>query len=77
MFLAADKNGGGTLSFEETLGLLNRINAGLSTKQAKKMFKEADVNTSSPDEQGLDFDEFKEFYRRLSRREELSNLMSM
>ncbi|XP_065185612.1 1-phosphatidylinositol 4,5-bisphosphate phosphodiesterase delta-1-like isoform X2 [Sycon ciliatum] len=73
MFVAADKNNGGTLSFDETLGLLHRINANLSTKQAKKLFMEADVNDGG--ESGLDFEEFKQFYRKLSMRDELYHLL--
>ena len=35
---AADKNGDGSLSLDEVIGLVKKLNMGLSIKQVKRLF---------------------------------------
>uniref|UniRef100_A0A4X2M9H3 Phosphoinositide phospholipase C n=1 Tax=Vombatus ursinus TaxID=29139 RepID=A0A4X2M9H3_VOMUR len=71
-FDEADKNGDGSLSINEVLQLLHKLNVNLPRQKVKQMFKEADTD----DNQGtLGFDEFCAFYKMMSTRRDLYLLM--
>nr|XP_056721298.1 1-phosphatidylinositol 4,5-bisphosphate phosphodiesterase eta-2 isoform X3 [Euleptes europaea] len=71
-FDEADKNGDGSLSINEVLQLMHKLNVNLPRQKVKQMFKEADTD----DNQGtLDFDEFCAFYKMMSTRRDLYLLM--
>ncbi|XP_077167252.1 1-phosphatidylinositol 4,5-bisphosphate phosphodiesterase eta-2 isoform X2 [Paroedura picta] len=71
-FDEADKNGDGSLSINEVLQLMHKLNVNLPRQKVKQMFKEADTD----DHQGtLDFDEFCAFYKMMSTRRDLYLLM--
>ncbi|XP_045911792.1 1-phosphatidylinositol 4,5-bisphosphate phosphodiesterase eta-2a isoform X2 [Micropterus dolomieu] len=71
-FTEADKNGDGSLSINEVLHLLHKLNVNLPRQKVKQMFKEADTD----DNQGtLDFEEFCSFYKMMSTRRDLYLLM--
>nr|XP_020476466.1 1-phosphatidylinositol 4,5-bisphosphate phosphodiesterase eta-2-like isoform X1 [Monopterus albus] len=71
-FTEADKNGDGSLSINEVLQLLHKLNVNLPRQKVKQMFKEADTD----DNQGtLDFEEFCSFYKMMSTRRDLYLLM--
>ncbi|XP_025941253.1 1-phosphatidylinositol 4,5-bisphosphate phosphodiesterase eta-2 [Apteryx rowi] len=71
-FDEADKNGDGSLSINEVLQLMHKLNVNLPRQKVKQMFKEADTD----DNQGvLGFDEFCAFYKMMSTRRDLYLLM--
>nr|XP_047923416.1 1-phosphatidylinositol 4,5-bisphosphate phosphodiesterase eta-2 isoform X5 [Anser cygnoides] len=71
-FDEADKNGDGSLSINEVLQLMHKLNVNLPRQKVKQMFKEADTD----DNQGmLGFDEFCTFYKMMSTRRDLYLLM--
>ncbi|XP_075460983.1 1-phosphatidylinositol 4,5-bisphosphate phosphodiesterase eta-2 isoform X3 [Ascaphus truei] len=71
-FDEADKNGDGSLSINEVLQLMHKLNVNLPRQKVKQMFKEADTD----DNQGtLGFDEFCSFYKMMSTRRDLYLLM--
>ncbi|XP_042335203.1 1-phosphatidylinositol 4,5-bisphosphate phosphodiesterase eta-2 isoform X3 [Sceloporus undulatus] len=71
-FDEADKNGDGSLSINEVLQLMHKLNVNLPRQKVKQMFKEADTD----DNQGtLDFEEFCAFYKMMSTRRDLYLLM--
>uniref|UniRef100_A0A3B3WER6 Phosphoinositide phospholipase C n=1 Tax=Poecilia mexicana TaxID=48701 RepID=A0A3B3WER6_9TELE len=71
-FTEADKNGDGSLSINEVLQLLHKLNVNLPRQKVKQMFKEADTD----DKQGtLGFEEFCSFYKMMSTRRDLYLLM--
>ncbi|KAM9037849.1 1-phosphatidylinositol 4,5-bisphosphate phosphodiesterase eta-2 [Sarcophilus harrisii] len=71
-FDEADKNGDGSLSINEVLQLLHKLNVNLPRQKVKQMFKEADTD----DNQGtLGFDEFCAFYKMMSTCRDLYLLM--
>ncbi|XP_039223738.1 1-phosphatidylinositol 4,5-bisphosphate phosphodiesterase eta-2 isoform X2 [Crotalus tigris] len=71
-FDEADKNGDGSLSINEVLQLMHKLNVNLPRQKVKQMFKEADTD----DNQGtLDFEEFCAFYKVMSTRRDLYLLM--
>ncbi|NWS37407.1 PLCH2 phosphodiesterase, partial [Probosciger aterrimus] len=71
-FDEADKNGDGSLSINEVLQLMHKLNVNLPRQKVKQMFKEADTDEN----QGtLDFDEFCAFYKMMSTRRDLYLLM--
>uniref|UniRef100_A0A8B9G0W7 Phosphoinositide phospholipase C n=1 Tax=Amazona collaria TaxID=241587 RepID=A0A8B9G0W7_9PSIT len=70
--LSKHKNGDGSLSINEVLQLMHKLNVNLPRQKVKQMFKEADTD----DNQGtLDFDEFCAFYKMMSTRRDLYLLM--
>ncbi|KFV79553.1 1-phosphatidylinositol 4,5-bisphosphate phosphodiesterase eta-2, partial [Struthio camelus australis] len=71
-FDEADKNGDGSLSINEVLQLMHKLNVNLPRQKVKQMFKEADTDSN----QGmLGFDEFCTFYKMMSTRRDLYLLM--
>ncbi|XP_043952729.1 1-phosphatidylinositol 4,5-bisphosphate phosphodiesterase eta-2a isoform X2 [Gambusia affinis] len=71
-FTEADKNSDGSLSINEVLQLLHKLNVNLPRQKVKQMFKEADTD----DKQGtLGFEEFCSFYKMMSTRRDLYLLM--
>uniref|UniRef100_A0A667WWU6 Phosphoinositide phospholipase C n=1 Tax=Myripristis murdjan TaxID=586833 RepID=A0A667WWU6_9TELE len=67
-----DKNGDGSLSINEVLQLLHKLNVNLPRQKVKQMFKEADTDEN----QGtLGFEEFCSFYKMMSTRRDLYLLM--
>ncbi|XP_039365064.1 1-phosphatidylinositol 4,5-bisphosphate phosphodiesterase eta-2 isoform X2 [Mauremys reevesii] len=71
-FDEADKNGDCSLSINEVLQLMHKLNVNLPRQKVKQMFKEADTD----DNQGtLGFDEFCAFYKMMSTRRDLYLLM--
>ncbi|XP_070560122.1 1-phosphatidylinositol 4,5-bisphosphate phosphodiesterase eta-2-like [Ptychodera flava] len=74
-FKSADKSGDGLLSISEVIMLLHRLNVNLSKRKVRLMFKEADTNVGDQNEGLLDFDEFVNFYKRISTRKELYLLL--
>ncbi|XP_035222193.1 1-phosphatidylinositol 4,5-bisphosphate phosphodiesterase eta-2-like isoform X2 [Stegodyphus dumicola] len=72
----ADVSGNGSLTFEECLGLLNQLNISMRRKEAKKLFHTANFRKNKIDgEDALDPEEFVIFYRSLTHRPELEELM--
>uniref|UniRef100_A0A672V6U0 Phosphoinositide phospholipase C n=1 Tax=Strigops habroptila TaxID=2489341 RepID=A0A672V6U0_STRHB len=70
--LSKHKNGDGSLSINEVLQLMHKLNVNLPRQKVKQMFKEADTD----DNQGtLGFDEFCAFYKMMSTRRDLYLLM--
>ncbi|XP_062518362.1 1-phosphatidylinositol 4,5-bisphosphate phosphodiesterase eta-2-like isoform X2 [Corticium candelabrum] len=74
-FEAADKNGDGTLSLEEILRLMNKLNVGLATSQVRRLFSVSDTDSEGDSANALDFEEFQKFYKTVSTRSELYYLM--
>ncbi|XP_022109274.1 uncharacterized protein LOC110989296 isoform X2 [Acanthaster planci] len=72
-FEAADKSGDGLLSMDEVLKLLHKLNVNLSKRKVKQLFKEADSQDENIGK--LDFDEFIQFYRTISTRQEVDVLL--
>ncbi|XP_065834957.1 1-phosphatidylinositol 4,5-bisphosphate phosphodiesterase eta-2-like [Oscarella lobularis] len=72
---AADKNGDGSLSLDEVIGLVKKLNMGLSIKQVKRLFMESDTNCIGDEGNTLDLGEFRDFYKAVSTREEIYYLM--
>ncbi|KAM4015742.1 1-phosphatidylinositol 4,5-bisphosphate phosphodiesterase eta-2 isoform 1-T1 [Anomaloglossus baeobatrachus] len=71
-FDEADKNGDGSLSINEVLQLMHKLNVNLPRQKVKQMFKATDTD----DNQGtLGFDEFCAFYKMMSTRRDLYLLM--
>ena len=72
----ADINGNGSLNFEECLGLLNRLNIYMRRKEARKLFDASNFRKVKIDgEEALEPDEFVHFYRSLTHRPEIEDLM--
>uniref|UniRef100_UPI00358FD53F 1-phosphatidylinositol 4,5-bisphosphate phosphodiesterase eta-2-like n=1 Tax=Myxine glutinosa TaxID=7769 RepID=UPI00358FD53F len=71
-FEEADKNGDGSLSIEEVLHLMHKLNVNLPRRKVKRLFQEADTDTV----QGrLNFEEFCTLYKRISTRRDLYLLL--
>ncbi|XP_050408495.1 1-phosphatidylinositol 4,5-bisphosphate phosphodiesterase delta-4 isoform X3 [Patella vulgata] len=74
-FNAADKNGDGSLDFNEILKLLKTINVDVKKKFAQDMFDAANTNRKDKKSNNtLDRQEFVNFYHQLTRRPELEEL---
>lgn len=75
-FRKADINGNGSLNFDECLDLLNRLNISMRRKEAKKLFDASNFRKVKIDgKEALEPDEFIHFYRNLTHRPELEDLM--
>uniref|UniRef100_S4RC04 Phosphoinositide phospholipase C n=1 Tax=Petromyzon marinus TaxID=7757 RepID=S4RC04_PETMA len=67
-FMEADKNGDGSLSIDEVLLLMHKLNVNLPRRKVKQMFQEADTDT---DKGTLTFEEFCALYQKMSTRRDL------
>ncbi|XP_033100292.1 uncharacterized protein LOC117103782 [Anneissia japonica] len=74
-FETADKSKNGLLDMDEVIRLLHKLNFKLSRRKVRKLFKEADTNTSGKHEGQLDYEEFMQFYKLISTRKELLFLL--
>lgn len=74
MWDLADKNKDNQLDIKEIENLLHVINAKVSSKELKKRFNAANVDAKGS--KYLDFNEFSEFYRSLTTRPEIEDLMT-
>ncbi|GFO41610.1 1-phosphatidylinositol 4,5-bisphosphate phosphodiesterase delta-4 [Plakobranchus ocellatus] len=71
----ADKNGDGTLDFDEVLKLLKVLNADVKKKYAREMFDAADTNKNGRGNNSvLDREEFVNFYHKLTKRVEVEEV---
>ncbi|KAK4035493.1 hypothetical protein OUZ56_027580 [Daphnia magna] len=74
-FRKADKDKIGALSFVQVQDLLERMNVKLSRKYAKELFNDANVNKNKQNgKQVLDCREFVQFFRVLTKRNELDEI---
>ncbi|KAK3697824.1 hypothetical protein RRG08_009035 [Elysia crispata] len=74
-FNMADKNGDGSLDFDEVLKLLKTLNADVKKKYAREMFDAADTNKNGKGNNSvLDREEFVNFYHRLTKRVEVEEV---
>ncbi|KAL5006357.1 hypothetical protein ScPMuIL_015163 [Solemya velum] len=73
-FNMADKNGNGSLDFEEVMRLLKRLNADMDRKYVKQLFDKADAKTVKGEKPSLDREEFIDFYHMLTERPEIEEL---
>ncbi|KRZ40705.1 1-phosphatidylinositol 4,5-bisphosphate phosphodiesterase delta-3-A, partial [Trichinella pseudospiralis] len=71
----ADKNRSGYLTFEETWNLLLSLNLELDKQIARKTFEKSDFRKEGPSANALDFDEFRHFFRFLTDRPDLRDLI--
>uniref|UniRef100_A0A8C4N620 Phosphoinositide phospholipase C n=1 Tax=Eptatretus burgeri TaxID=7764 RepID=A0A8C4N620_EPTBU len=71
-FEEADKNGDGSLSIEEVLHLMHKLNVNLPRRKVKRLFKEADTDTVQG---SLNFEEFCALYKSISTRRDLYLLL--
>lgn len=74
-FNMADKNGDGSLDFDEVMKLLKTLNADIKKKYAKEMFDAADTNRNGKANIAvLDREEFVNFYHKLTKRVEVEEV---
>ncbi|OUC43243.1 Phosphatidylinositol-specific phospholipase C, X domain protein [Trichinella nativa] len=71
----ADKNRNGYLAFEETWNLLLSLNLELDKQIARKTFEKSDFRKEGPSADALDFDEFHHFFRYLTDRPDLRDII--
>ncbi|KRX37852.1 1-phosphatidylinositol 4,5-bisphosphate phosphodiesterase delta-3-A, partial [Trichinella murrelli] len=74
-FKKADKNRNGYLTFEETWNLLLSLNLELDKQIARKTFEKSDFRKEGPSADALDFDEFHHFFRFLTDRPDLRDII--
>eukprot|EP01137_Pigoraptor_chileana_P015952 Opistho-2@72382 len=74
MWSQADKNGDNQLDFEEICSLMHRLNANVSRENLKRLYTRANKDAASGSKT-LGFDEFCDFYREVSARSEINDIM--
>uniref|UniRef100_F6ZK74 Phosphoinositide phospholipase C n=1 Tax=Ciona intestinalis TaxID=7719 RepID=F6ZK74_CIOIN len=75
-FEQADKNGDGQLNLDEIMQLMRKLNINLPRRKVKKLFKEADSTLNDDCDGHLEFEEFLQFYRKVSVRSELVSIFA-